>query len=1404
MGENIEQKATVIVDVNGQLAEEKIQKLQTRASNLRDALAEAYKVNDAKLVKKLEAELKSTNAELRTLQKNAVNIDQVMKNLSTAGPKELRKTLNNINRELNSGHIKRGTAEWRKYNEQAKLVSRELRKIRVEQIESMSLMERFNNGLSKWGGTITSMIAGLTGVTLALNKMRKDRDDKEESADNLKALTGLDDDSIAWLTKQAEILSTTMEKSGLRVKQSSKDILEAYMLVGSAKPELLSDKEALNAVTIEAMRLAAAAKMDLKSSVDAITLSMNQYGASADEAARYTNVMAAGSKFGAAAVESVTTAVRKSGVAANDAGIPIEQLVGTIEALAEKGIKDEVAGTGLKIFFNRLQKGADDTNPKIVGLETALYNLQKKQLSVNERIKMFGEEAFSVSTVLINGAGKVKQYTEAVTGTSVAVEQAAINSANNAAKMAQMKNKLKEAGIELMERLNPSLNVLGTYFTNLIRILPPLIDFLQKHGTTIVYLTAVVGTYIAAKKLATLWETKYRDAALLSVAVEKLKAYWTKISTAGTTLYSAATFALKGNIIMAKEAAAAFFRVLKLNPFAAIITLLAGVAFAIYKFITHAKNAKTAIEEFYSAIYQERNELNKIYTQLLNVNLKTEERTRLINEFNTNFGKYLTNLLSEKSTVEDIKKAYNEATAAMNDHYARELLAGKESEIVKENIDKQSKSLRQSVELATGATGDQKKRLAELINDITNQTITANPEYGIGNVRQKIYEEINKEFGAGSAYSLFGGTEGWSGFEKSIYPFIEGANKTLNKVKELKEELAPFLKDLTGTEIGNSGGNGGGAGGNGGSSGGIDDEGRKKQIKQWEEETAQFKAHTLSMYAIGRLTKQESDDSIIQSDKDLLEKKMTLYSEHSKEYNDFLIQLKQMEIKTQEECTKENIEEIDNWIAKRKVALYDQCVSENLSKKAYEEGIIQLEREALVRKRDIHTKGSKEFNDYQRQIDDFDFRDKEKRQKEYEEKLAQLRKEYNKKSLKELRQQELDDLKLVLDKKLIQIEEYEKMKLAIEKKYAGLGEEQPGALGKASQRITDILNSAKATARNRISPEDQEKANNGDFFFTLFGADAKERNNTLSVLQKQEEDGLISHQEYLQAKAELDGDYYGGLAEKAQAAYAVVGSVISAVSDYNQACQDLEVAKINKKYDAEIKAAGKNSNEVKRLEEKKEKEIAKVKSKYADRDFKIQVAMGLAQTALAAINAYASGSKVFFALGPIAAAAAVAAGMLQIATIKKQQEAAKQGYYGGGFTPSGRWDEEQGTVHSGEFVANRFAVQNKEIFPVLRLIDNAQKNNTVGSLKAADVTKVLNQNSAVVDSAVAVNSPEAYQIMQMEKVSYIIDRTERTLDRLADQLDEGIEAHSILDGEQGQIKAKKRYDKLIKNKNRAA
>lgn len=1416
---DIEQKATVTVDVNGQLAEEKINKLQKRASDLRDALAEAYKVNDAKLVKKLESELKSTNVELRAIQKNATNIDQAMRNLSSAGPKELRKTLNDINRELNSGRIKRGTAEWKKYNEQAKLVTRELQKIKAEQHEGMSSMERFNSGLSKWGGTLTSVIAGLTGVTFALNKMRKDRDDKEESADNLKALTGLDDESIAWLTKQAEILSTTMDQSGLRIKQSSKDILEAYMLVGSAKPELLSDREALNTVTIEAMRLAAAAKIDLKESVDAVTLSMNQYSAGADQASKFTNILAAGSKYGSANVQSQAAAIVKSGVAASGAKVEIEQLVGSIEMLGEKGIKDEVAGTGLKKFFLMLQTGAKETNPAIVGFDKALENLEKKHMTPAQIKKMFGEEGYNVAKILIDNVSKVRDYTKAVTNTNIAVEQAAINSDNNAAKMAQMKNKLREIGIELMEKLNPSFNILGSYFTNLIKLLPSLIDFLQKHGATIVYLTTIIGTYITAKKLAVLWETKFKEASLLSIATTKLKIYWDRVVAASTWLYIAATSAVTGKTNQARLATEAFFKILKLNPFVAVVTGISAIIGALYLLTRRTNAQQKAMESLQkitlSSIANTSAEKVKVESLLKiarDETLSKENRLKALKKLNEISPQYLKNLNLEEINTDKATQAVDRYIASIQRkakiQAAENRLVDVNNEIL--DLDKEDKNrntvggaikglFRNMGSMLTAGLIDTNgerikkdvdalKTEAEELSKFIQELNTEDIKSDIKDSPRTLDTVITELEGAKKRLKEL---KNMVSFEKANleYDYNQVVSDVETKIRQLQKEKKNMESSISPT------------------GGELDDKEKKERIKKWEAESAAFKAHTISMYAIGKITKQESDDSILQSDKDLIEKKMTLYNKQSKEYNDFLLQLKQMDVKTQEECTKENIEEIDKQIAQRKAALFDQYASETLSKKAHEEGIIQLDREALVRKRNIYAKGSKEFSDYQRQIDDFDLKDKEKRQKTYEEKLKSFRNEYRTKSLKELKQKELDDLKTLLDQKLLKVEEYEKLKLAIEKKYAGLKAAQPGLLEKSSQRITNILNAAKSKSKSTYSSEDKEKADNGDFFFTLFGADSKERDNTLSVPQDQDENGIISHRDYLQAKGELDGEYYSGLAEKAQAAYAVVSSVLSAVSDYSQACQDLETAKINKKYDAEIKAAGKNSREVKQLEEKKEKELAKIKSKYANRAFGMNVAMGLAQTAIAAITAYSSALQIGPAglvLAPIAATMAIATGMIQVATLKKQQEAAKQGYYSGGFTPSGRWDEEQGTVHSGEFIANRFAVQNKEILPVLRLIDNAQRNNTVGSLKAADVSRALNQTSMDISSPSTQSSPtEAYQVLQMEKVNYTIERTERTLDRLSEQLDEGIEAHSILDGEQGQIKAQKRYDKLIKNKSRA-
>lgn len=619
----IDQIATVEVRVNGEEAKQELKNLEAIASGLKKELADAYEAGDTSKIKQVTSELRKTEAQIKTLKKDTTALTEVMNNLDKATPKELRATLTAINRQLNSGYIKRGSAEWKYYQQQAKLVTAELQKIKTEVQETESWISRFNNGLTKWGGLLATGAATITGVSMALNTLRNNRDSKESSQAELKALTGLDDSSIQWLTEQAEKLSTTMDESGLRIRQSSDEILQAYMLIGSKKPELLKDKEALNAVTIEAMRLAAAAKIDLKDAVTATTVSLNMYGESADQAARYVNVLAAGSKEGAADVSAQAAAIKNAGVAASGAGVSIEQLGGTIQMLAEKGLEAEPAGTALRKFFLVLQTGPDETNPKVVGLQTALENLNKKSLSAAQIQTMFGEEAYSAATILIDNADKVRQYTEAVTDTNVAMEQAAINSDTNEAKMAQYRNSIKEAGIELMERLNPSLSLLTGWTTKIIVALPKLIDWFIKYKGIIITSTAAITAYTVTVNASTI--------------ATKLYETWTKLATVATR---------------------GFNTVLKANPFGLAVAGLTAIATALMTYVI--PNTRKAKDE-QKSYNEELEKMAKISDSFVDINKRADNLSKLNDRQKQNLktdAQEELAIIEDKLTKEEI--AYNE------------------------------------------------------------------------------------------------------------------------------------------------------------------------------------------------------------------------------------------------------------------------------------------------------------------------------------------------------------------------------------------------------------------------------------------------------------------------------------------------------------------------------------------------------------------------------------------------------------------------------------------------------------------------------------------------------------------------------------------------------------------------
>ena len=257
-------------------------------------------------------------------------------------------------------------------------------------------------------------------------------------------------------------------------------------------------------------------------------------------------------------------------------------------------------------------------------------------------------------------------------------------------------------------------------------------------------------------------------------------------------------------------------------------------------------------------------------------------------------------------------------------------------------------------------------------------------------------------------------------------------------------------------------------------------------------------------------------------------------------------------------------------------------------------------------------------------------------------------------------------------------------------------------------------------------------------------------------------------------------------ANAAIASLGMVSATMQAASNYMQACYSAEEAKVSQRYDAEIAAAGASTKKGKRLEEQKQKELAKLKAKYNKKAMAIEIAQAVASTAMAAINAYASASKVNFILGPIAAAAATAAGLLQIATIKKQHEAQAAGYYEGGFTGGNSYRREAGVVHQGEFVANHKAVNNPNVLPVLKMLDYAQRNNTIASVTSADIAKATGGGAG--------------QTVVAPVVVHETERTSEALERLNEHLKRGIRAAVSIEGDDGLDKQWTRYNQMKKRK----
>ena len=565
-------------------------------------------------------------------------------------------------------------------------------------------------------------------------------------------------------------------------------------------------------------------------------------------------------------------------------------------------------------------------------------------------------------------------------------------------------------------------------------------------------------------------------------------------------------------------------------------------------------------------------------------------------------------------------------------------------------------------------------------------------------------------------------------------------------------------------------------------------------------ETEQELAELTHRYAMGQILYCDYVDEQERIQLEGIERRMLIYRTESLEYQKLNRKREELLLNGSEVSRKLTLAQMKQGHEQRMAAIEEQAWRENMTEQQKNEMLFLEDMRFMDEQRILYRKGTLDRINLERDIEERDQQHRLQRQQYYQQQLEQAREQLLGLGNERQKQPALKGLEEMYNalkaSGLIQEREYQEMLLAVRAQYANYQSQTD----RDQQAGANALKIAQSNARQQLDQKAAVPGASASGAYLPIVGDIMLYQSTMEQLRQMYQSDQMTHAQYLAAKQQATAQFCESLASQMQAAYNTVNQVMSAASSYFSAQQEYETALVQKKYEKQIAAAGNNQKKVKKLQEKQQKEEAAIKSKYARRAATIQMAQAVAQTAIAAINAYSSAAAIPIVgtvLAPIAAAAAIAAGMLQIATIKKQQQAQEAGYYEGGFTGGSRYRKEAGVVHEGEFVANHQAVQNPAILPFLNFLDQAQRNNTVGSLTAADVSRSLavggGSTAPVITPIVNVQNDNA-------DLREAVDANREATELLLQRLEEPINAQVVLTGPNGLNAQQQRLNNMLKNK----
>ena len=1399
----------------------------SRAAQLKQVEAELERIHQSErrvvtLMQQYDKEIEETNIDIKETKRQMQLFNRTMSNLKTSSIRDLEFSIKAINQQM--AGMDRGTEKFKQMQLQAKQLKAELQAVRAEGVAQESWIKRSADTFNRMQGLAISAIAAISGITFTVKKCVEEYAKMDDEMTNVRKYTGQAADEVERMNEDFKKMDTRTPRQ--KLNQLAEDAGRLGITSTAAIEEFVDGADKINVALGDDLgdkavsQIGKLAQMFGEDKNKGLRGAMLSTGSAINELAQNSS---------ASAGYLVDFTARVAGVG-KQAGFTQAQIMGLASVLDQNMQQDETAATAVQ---NLLAKMFQDSAKfaKIAGLNVKEFaNTLKKDANTAllqflaamrskggfaelapmfEEMKMDGSRATGVLTVLADKLDDVKTAQQLANeayeeGTSVINE---FNTQNESvqAQLDKAGKKFLDLSIELGQKLYPAARYCISAASLGVRALSTLVDFVKEYWRILIVLTAAIVTYTAMSKAKLIADKAQMAWLNIMIVKEKAHTLLMSLKTSALKTMAIAQMALTKEIKLTTAAQMLWNKVLLANPITAVIAVVAGLTAAIVTLSEETSTAEQAQRDYNDAV----TDANK---------QAAEEEASIMR---------LVSAIQSNTSAESDRKA---ALEELNGKLMREHLGNISEEAVR--------------------TGNATRQIEAYI-DVMKKKIV------IDGLQKKLAESIAKSadledwLEEGKNYKpgfLQGVLDSFNPFPSkkvaaSNPHFQEDLEREIDKEKQYQKRLLDKINELESQHFEvsdpepwrNNGYNGKANDGTRvkpQSTNGTHQESEKER-KAREKAEKKAAAEARKREAEAKRKQKQAADSIKAETNQLLAENAKAYAEGSKTYQQFVDDRQSIQVKgfgklkqLYGEESNEYKQLLDNQVnvvkqhdgaiqkmneqtiererlqkeASIKAQYYDVNSKIYQNDTALNEALYKNDVEAMKKRLELYKdrEGSEEWLDLKAEMEQAALDHQLQMQEAYQNQLRELRQQFGKQDLQAQETMYLNGLDNLYKQGLIKEEEYLQMKLDLIEQYAErkaqIEAEDHGA-GSTQLKVDRVsnrmINQAKAEAGDAQNPANAS-------FGGYFSSQIANYQNTMEKLKELYGDDEQNHAAYMQAKAMVTADFLNDMVEQTSAAYNGINNILSAASAYAQACSDLEQAKISKNYEKQIAAAGNNSKKKKKLEEKRDKELAAAKSKANKKAMKIEIAQAIASTAMAAINAYSSAAAIKgtgWLLAPIAAGMATAAGMMQIATIKKQHQAEAAGYYEGGYTGGNRYRKEAGVVHEGEFVANHRAVNNSSIRPAFDLIDRAQRANTVGSLTADDISRALGAGASA-----AVVAPIVNVSNDNTEVRQSLDGVNSAVSRLNENIERGIKADVSIAGRDGIDRKLNEYHRMLNNK----